>query len=100
MNQTKRREYPVDIEAWQKHKVPRDVIQVMMFVYVKNWEGQAPTWGEVARFMGWPGPRDSWGKRFKRMRRWGLRWTHNKERSLRIDKEVIPFLTESMIVKG
>lgn len=85
--------YQVDVTSWENRKVPRDVLQVMIFVYLcREATGQGPAWSEIVRYMGWDVPRSQWKHKFKRMKRWGLVWRFDKANSTTIDKSVLPFV--------
>lgn len=83
-----------DVAAWTEDRVPSDVEQVMVFVYrFRKLVGTGPAWSEIIDAMGWQHlPREDWRRKFKRMRRWGLRWEMNKPNSTSISRAALPFV--------
>lgn len=81
-----------DVKAWEEDRVPKDVLQVMCYVYCRRREGPGPSWKEIALFMNWPNDRLLWRHKLKRMRRWGLRWVINKSGSTYISKAALPYV--------
>lgn len=76
--------------------MPHDVERVMIYVFhFRNTIGTGPAWAEIIDFMGWQHiPRDQWRKKFKRMRRWGLRWEMNQANSTSVSRAALPFVRE------
>lgn len=83
-----------DVTAWQEDRVPSDVRKVMIYVYdFRQSVGVGPAWSDIVDYMGWQHlPRDQWRKKFKRMRRWGLRWEMNVPGSTSISRAALPFV--------
>ena len=83
-----------DVAAWAEDRVPSDVEKVMIFVYhYRKLIGVGPAWAEIIDVMGWQHiPREDWRRKFKRMRRWGLRWEINKSNSTSISRAALPYV--------
>lgn len=85
--------HEVDVASWEERRVPRDVLQVMIFVYLyRQASGHGPAWSEIVRYMDWDIPRSEWKRKFKRMKRWGLVWRFDKANSTTIDKSVLHYV--------
>lgn len=82
----------VDLDAWREGRVPPDVKQCIIFIYLCSQAKRGPSWAAIAQFMDWKCPRPEIRPKLKRMRRWGVRWDLNKPGSTRIDKRVWPFI--------
>lgn len=86
-----------DVEAWKEGRVPSDVREVMCFVFVCRslTHHEGPSWAEIIEHMNWEHlPRSVWRSKFKRMRRWGLRWELNKPGSTSISRAALPYVRE------
>lgn len=86
-------EKTVDVAAWEERRVPKDVLQVMVFVYlIREATGKGPSWSQIVKYMGWNTPRNEWKRKLGRMRRWGLNWRYGQANSTYIDKSVKEFV--------
>lgn len=86
----------IDLDSWQSHRVPSDVMQALIFVYLHRKNKGSVTWAEIASFMQWRCARSELRGKMKRLRRWGLRWELNKPGSTRVDKKVHPFIEDEL----
>jgi len=90
----RRPEVFVDVDAWERERVPREAVTLMIYVYsYRKKYGTGPSWKDIAGLMDWDHlTRKQWRTRMKRMRRWGLQWRFNVEGSTKIHKDVRPYV--------
>ena len=91
---TKRPEVYVDVDAWERKRVPREAVTCLLYVHAyRKRTGTGPSWADIAHLMDWDHlDRRQWRIRMKRLRRWGLQWRFNVPGSTKVHKDVVPFV--------